>query len=122
VAADAGFIGFGVIGQVANGFPASGMTVIADDAAPARKRRHISMPSRRGFRGSRFLAARPAYPWQDEMIAILLHKGNVHYELHGWSPKTFSPALKRKIGGRLHDRIMFGCDDPVPKYEMMVER
>jgi hypothetical protein len=39
VAADAGFIGFGVIGQVANGSPASGMTVTADDAAPARKRR-----------------------------------------------------------------------------------
>jgi predicted TIM-barrel fold metal-dependent hydrolase len=56
------------------------------------------------------------------LIAILLHKGNVHYELHGWSPKAFSPALKREIGGRLQDRIMFGCDYPVLKYEMMVER
>jgi uncharacterized protein len=46
----------------------------------------------------------------------------VHYELHGWSPKTYSPALKREIGGRLQDRIMFGCDYPVLKYEMMVER
>jgi hypothetical protein len=34
----------------------------------------------------------------------------VHYELHGWSPKTYSPALKREIGSRLQDRIMFGCD------------
>jgi predicted TIM-barrel fold metal-dependent hydrolase len=70
----------------------------------------------------KILAGRPAYPWQDEMIAILLHKGNVHYELHGWSPKTYSSALKREIGGRLQDRIMFGCDYPVLKYEMMIER
>jgi predicted TIM-barrel fold metal-dependent hydrolase len=56
------------------------------------------------------------------MIPVLLHKANVHYELHGWSPKTFSPALKREIGGRLQGRIMFGCDDPVLKYEMVAER
>ena len=29
------------------------------------------------------------------MIAILLHKANVQYEVHGWSPKYFTPALKR---------------------------
>lgn len=150
VAADAGFIGFGVIGQVANGFPASdpiwdsfyktsidanipvlihsgltgigqglpgGRGIILDHGHP----RHIDAVAAR-FPQLKILAARPAYPWQDEMIAILLHKGNVHYELHGWSPKAFSPALKREIGGRLQDRIMFGCDYPVLKYEMMVER
>ena len=53
---------------------------------------------------------------------MLLHKGNVSYELHGWSPKTYSPALKREIGGRLQDRIMFGCDYPVLKYDMLFER
>jgi hypothetical protein len=57
------------------------------------------------------------------MLAIMLHKSNVlGYELHGWSPKTFTPALKREIGGRLQDRIMFGCDYPVLKYELMVSR
>ncbi len=33
-----------------------------------------------------------------------------------------SPALKCEIGGRLQDRIMFGCDFPVLKFEMMIER
>jgi Amidohydrolase len=83
--------------------------------------RHIDMVAAR-CPELQILAARPAYPWQDEMIAVLLHKGNVSYELHGWSPKAFSPALKREIGGRLQDRIMFGCDYPVLKYEMMAER
>jgi predicted TIM-barrel fold metal-dependent hydrolase len=150
VSARAGFIGFGIIGQTPGGFPASdpiwypfyqtsidasipvlihaGLTGIGqglpggrgiklDDGHP----RHIDAVAAR-FPELKILAARPAFPWQDEMIAILLHKGNVHYELHGWSPKAFSSALKREIGGRLQDRIMFGCDYPVLKYEMMVER
>ena len=67
------------------------------------------------------LAARPAYPWQDDMLAILAHKPNVSYELHGWGPRQFSPALKKAIGGRLQDRIMFGCDFPVLRYEKVIE-
>jgi predicted TIM-barrel fold metal-dependent hydrolase len=74
------------------------------------------------FPDLRILAARPAYPWQDEMIAVLLHKANVSYELHGWSPKKFSPALKEEIRGRLQDRVMFGCDFPVLRYEKVVAR
>lgn len=150
VAAQAGFIGFGVIGQarhrvapsdplwdpfykvsidagipvlihtgltgIGQGFP-GGDGIVLDDGHP----RHIDAVAAK-FPELKILAGRPAYPWQDEMIAILLHKANVHYELHGWSPRTFSPALKREIGGRLQDRIMFGCDYPVLKYEMMVER
>lgn len=150
VAAKAGFIGFGIIGQARHGHPPSdpiwdpfykvsidadipvlihtGLTgigqgfpggdgIVLDHGHP----RHIDAVAAK-FPQLRILAGRPAYPWQDEMIAILLHKANVHYELHGWSPKTFSPALKREIGGRLQDRIMFGCDYPVLKYEMMVDR
>jgi uncharacterized protein len=150
VAAKAGFIGFGIIGQTRDGFPASdpiwdpfyktsidagipvlihtgltgigqgfpgGRGIVLDHGHP----RHIDAVAAK-FPELKILAARPAYPWQDEMIAVLLHKANIHYELHGWSPKTFSPALKKEIGGRLQDRIMFGCDYPVLKYEMMAER
>jgi len=149
-AAKAGFIGFGIIGQVKNGLPPSdpiwdpfykasidadipvlihsgltgigqgfpgGKGIILDHGHP----RHIDAVAAR-FPELRILAARPAYPWQEEMIAVLLHKANVHYELHGWSPKTFSPSLRKEISGRLQDRIMFGCDYPVLKYEMMVDR
>ena len=132
VAAKAGFIGFGIIGLsidagipvlihtgltgIGQGFP-GGDGIVLDHGHP----RHIDAVAAK-FPQLKILAGRPAYPWQDEMIAILLHKSNVHYELHGWSPKTFSPALKKEIGGRLQDRIMFGCDYPVLKYEFMVER
>ena len=47
----------------------------------------------------------------DEMIAVLLHRVT-HYELHGWGPQHFTPALKKEICGRLQDRIMFGCGFP----------
>ena len=147
---NAGFIGFAVVGQVKDGYPASdpiwdpyykasidakvpvlihsgltgigqgmpgGLGIILDHGHP----RHIDAVAAR-FPELQILAARPAYPWQDEMIAVLLHKANVSYELHGWSPKAFSPALKREIGGRLQDRIMFGCDYPVLKYDMLFER
>lgn len=68
----------------------------------------------------RILAARPAWPWQDEMLAILRHKPNVTYELHGWGPKQLAPELKRAIAGRLQDRVMVGCDFPVLRYEKVL--
>jgi predicted TIM-barrel fold metal-dependent hydrolase len=81
--------------------------------------RHIDAVAAR-YPQLRILAARPAYPWQDEMLAILAHKPNVSYELHGWGPKQYAPALKKAIGGRLQDRVMFGCDFPVLRYEKII--
>ena len=60
----------------------------------------------------RIIGAHPAWPWQDEMIAIALHKPNVYIDLSGWSPKYFSPELVREIGGRLQDKALFGTDYP----------
>ena len=54
------------------------------------------------------------------MIAVLLHKPNVWYELHGWSPKYFSDSLKRDISRRLKNRVMFGGDYPLFTYERLV--
>ena len=54
------------------------------------------------------------------MLAILTHKPNVSYELHGWGPRQFTPALKKAIAGRFQDRVMFGCDFPVLRYEKVV--
>jgi predicted TIM-barrel fold metal-dependent hydrolase len=58
------------------------------------------------------ICAHPAWPWQDEMIAVLLHKPNVYNDLSGWSPKYFSDALKREVGGRLQDKMLYGSDYP----------
>ncbi len=66
------------------------------------------------------VAARPGWPWQAETNAVLLHKRNVWYELHGWSPKYFTPELKHEISRRLRDRVMFGADYPLFTYERLV--
>ena len=54
------------------------------------------------------------------MIAILLHKTSVWYELHGWSPRYFAADLKLEIGRRLQDRVMFGADYPLLGYERLL--
>ena len=62
-----------------------------------------------------------AWPWQNELIAVLLHKGNVYNELSGWSPKYFSPEMKREINGRLQDKFMFGSDYPVLSHKRLFQ-
>jgi predicted TIM-barrel fold metal-dependent hydrolase len=66
------------------------------------------------------IAARVAWPWQSEMIAIALHKGNVWMELHGWSPRYFSDELKREIRKRLRKKVFFAADYPMLTHERLV--
>ena len=54
----------------------------------------------------------PAWPWHEEQIAVLLHKGNVYADLSGWAPRYFPESIKREINGRLQDKFMFGSDYP----------
>ncbi|HWG60427.1 MAG TPA: amidohydrolase family protein [Streptosporangiaceae bacterium] len=58
------------------------------------------------------IASHPGWPWIEEMTAVVLHKGNVYWELSGWAPKHFPPSLRTDIRGRLQDKIMFGSDYP----------
>lgn len=67
------------------------------------------------------ITGRPAWPWQDDMIAVMLHKPNVWAELHGWSPKYLTEPLRRDIARRLTRRVMFGADYPLFRYERLVE-
>lgn len=67
------------------------------------------------------IAGRPAWPWQDEMIAVMLHKPNVWNELHGWTPKYLTPSLKHDIPRRLKNRVMFGADYPLFTYERLTK-
>lgn len=64
------------------------------------------------FPDLRIICAHPAWPWQDEMTAIAIHKPNVYIDLSGWSPKYFPPALVHDIATRLQDRTLFGTDYP----------
>ena len=37
----------------------------------------------------RIIMAHPAWPWHDEQLAVMRHKGNVYMDLSGWAPKYF---------------------------------
>jgi hypothetical protein len=63
------------------------------------------------------IAAHPGWPWVEEMTAVVLHKGNVFWEVSGWAPKYFPESLKRDIRGRLQDKVMFGSDYPSMPYD-----
>lgn len=58
------------------------------------------------------IGAHPAWPWHDEMLAIIGHKSNVFMDLSGWSPKYVPKAIMDEARGRLQDRILFGSDYP----------
>jgi hypothetical protein len=59
------------------------------------------------------IMAHPAVPWQEEQLAVALHKGNVYIDLSGWSPKYFRPILVQYIRSILQDKALFGSDYPV---------
>ncbi len=99
---------------IGQGLP-GGKGIVLDDGHP----RHIDRVAAR-YPDLNILAARPAWPWQDDMLAILLHKPNVTYELHGWGPRRFTPSLKKAISREMQDRVMFGCDFPMLRYEKVV--
>jgi predicted TIM-barrel fold metal-dependent hydrolase len=54
----------------------------------------------------------PAVPWQEEQLSVALHKGNVYFDLSGWSPKYFRPVLLQYVTSILQDKVMFGSDYP----------
>jgi hypothetical protein len=59
------------------------------------------------------IMAHPSFPWQDEQLAMLIHKPNVYMDLSGWSPKYFSPLLVQYAKTIAQDKVMFGSDYPV---------
>ena len=59
------------------------------------------------------IGAHPAWPWQEEMLAVAMHKSNVYMDLSGWSPKYFPPSLVRYTNFALGDKVLFGSDYPV---------
>jgi hypothetical protein len=56
--------------------------------------------------------AHPSWPWQEEQLAMLVHKPNVYMDLSGWSPKYFSPSLITYVNNMISDKVIFGSDYP----------
>ncbi|QBI19401.1 amidohydrolase [Egibacter rhizosphaerae] len=59
------------------------------------------------------ICAHPSVPWQDEALAVAMHKPNVFIDLSGWSPKYFPPQLVRQANSLLKHKVLFGSDYPV---------
>jgi predicted TIM-barrel fold metal-dependent hydrolase len=64
------------------------------------------------FPDLQIIVAHPSFPWQDEALAVAVHKPNVWLDLSGWSPKYFPPQLVRFANTMLRDRVLFGSDHP----------
>lgn len=58
------------------------------------------------------VAAHPAWPWTEELIAVAIHKQNVSIDVSGWGPKYVPAPLKHDMQRRLQDKVMFGSDYP----------
>jgi len=56
--------------------------------------------------------AHPAFPWQEEALAVCQHKPNVYIDLSGWSPKYFPEILVKYANTLLKRKVLFGSDWP----------
>ncbi|HEC56855.1 MAG TPA: amidohydrolase [Candidatus Syntrophoarchaeum butanivorans] len=54
----------------------------------------------------------PSWPWQEESIAIAMHKANFYLDLSGWLPTYFPETLVRYARTLLKDKCLFGTDYP----------
>jgi predicted TIM-barrel fold metal-dependent hydrolase len=59
------------------------------------------------------IMAHPSFPWQEEALAIALHKQQVYIDLSGWSPKYFPPLLVQYANTLLKNKVLFGSDHPM---------
>jgi uncharacterized protein len=59
------------------------------------------------------ILAHPSFPWQEEALAIAVHKPNVYIDLSGWSPKYFPEILVQYTNTRLRKKMLFGSDYPL---------
>ncbi|HEY3727627.1 MAG TPA: amidohydrolase family protein [Solirubrobacteraceae bacterium] len=59
------------------------------------------------------ILAHPSFPWQEEALAVAVHKPNVYIDLSGWSPKYFPEILVQYTNTRLRHKMLFGSDFPL---------
>lgn len=65
------------------------------------------------FPQMQIIAAHPSFPWQEESLAVAVHKPNVWIDLSGWRPKYFPPILIQYANTLLKERVLFGSDWPM---------
>jgi len=65
------------------------------------------------FPEMRVILAHPAWPWHDDQLAVVRHKGNAYMDLSGWAPKYFPPSVIQNANTLIQDKVFFGSDFPV---------
>ena len=58
------------------------------------------------------IMAHPAWPWQDEQLAMLVHKPNCYMDLSGWAMEYVQPNLVQYANTLVQDKVLFGSDYP----------
>ncbi|MDP8924651.1 MAG: amidohydrolase family protein [Chloroflexota bacterium] len=58
------------------------------------------------------VAAHPAWPWHEELLAVARHKVNVYMDLSGYLPRYIPESVIKMATGLLQDQALFGSDYP----------
>jgi predicted TIM-barrel fold metal-dependent hydrolase len=69
-------------------------------------------PVAAAYPGLTVVAAHFGWPWQQDLIAVALHKTNVYIDISGWSPKRIPAEVIRELRGRLSGQFVWGSDFP----------
>ncbi len=69
-------------------------------------------PVAAAFPRLQIVAAHFGFPWQQELLAMALHKTNIWIDISGWAPRYIPGEVVREMKGRLQDRFLFGSDYP----------
>jgi len=64
------------------------------------------------FPDLQIVAAHFGFPWHLELLAMALHKTNIHIDISGWAPRYIPIEVMRDLRGRLQDQFVFGSDYP----------
>jgi predicted TIM-barrel fold metal-dependent hydrolase len=64
------------------------------------------------FPGVTIIGAHPGWPWEQELLAVALHKSNVYIDLSGWKPRHLPEPVIRHANTLLQDKFLFGTDYP----------
>jgi uncharacterized protein len=62
--------------------------------------------------GLTVVAAHFGWPWHMDLIAMALHKTNIHIDISGWSPRRIPAEVIRELRGRLSGQFLWGSDFP----------
>ena len=59
------------------------------------------------------------WPWHNDMVSILLHKGNVYAENQGTAPRYIPSEIKKEMNGRLQNKFMFASNFPLFSHDFL---